>query len=311
MDYKTTRTTYSIREIKRKIEPIEDGCSAREIMSERLFFSSREISRCKQFEDGVMVKRAYETAYSPIWLKDILRAGDILNIKIYEDMDNSGDVIPSDEEIDIVYGGDYRKYYNETVALLEANGNKIMKSRYAKSITAWIYPCEDLVTNNDIAEQSAMDKIGRRIPSYHLIDVWKLLKTEYGDVDIPEEQPVEIHPINTRCPLSQIKNLHDWDAGFDAGFKYWEKGDAERKAGNIEKAIELFDKARYNGYFAPALYTSYAMAYRKLKDLDNEIAILDEAIERYQGEERDSSQNIIDCEKQKAKAIEKLKKQRK
>ena len=217
----------------------------------------------------------------------------------------------SKEEIDIVYGGDYRKYYNETVALLEANGNKIMKSRYAKSITAWIYPCEDLVTNNDIAEQSAMDKIGRRIPSYHLIDVWKLLKTEYGDVDIPEEQPVEIHPINTRCPLSQIKNLHDWDAGFDAGFKYWEKGDAERKAGNIEKAIELFDKARYNGYFAPALYTSYAMAYRKLKDLDNEIAILDEAIERYQGEERDSSQNIIDCEKQKAKAIEKLKKQRK
>ena len=41
MDYKTTRTIYSIREIKRKIEPIEDGCSAREIMSERLFFSSR------------------------------------------------------------------------------------------------------------------------------------------------------------------------------------------------------------------------------------------------------------------------------
>lgn len=53
------------------------------------------------------------------------------------------------------------------------------------------------------------------------------------------------------------------------------------------------------------------MSRMPIKDLDNEIAILDEAIERYKGEERDSSQNIIDCEKQRAKAIEKLKKQRK
>lgn len=217
----------------------------------------------------------------------------------------------SKEEIDTVYGGDYRKYYNETVELLEANGNKIMKSRYAKSITAWIYPCEDLVVNNDIAEQNAINKVGRRIPSYHLIDVWKLLKSEYSSVDIPEKQTVEIHPINARCPLSQIKNLHNWDAGFNAGYKYWEEGDAERKAGNIEKAIKLFDKARYYGYFAPVLYSSYAKAYRKLKDLDNEIAILNEAIERYQSEKSDYSQLVIDCERQKAKAIEKLKRQRK
>lgn len=54
-----------------------------------------------------------------------------------------------------------------------------------------------------------------------------------------------------------------------------------KKKGNIEKAISLFDKARYYGYEAPALYNSYAMAYRKLKDYDNEIAILDEAIKRF------------------------------
>ncbi len=124
MDYKTTRTTYSIREIKRKIEPIEDGCSAREIMSERLFFSSREISRCKQFEDGVMVKRADDVAYSPIWLKDILRAGDTLKIKIYEDMDNSGDVIPSDEEIDIAYE-------DEDLVLVNKPGDKVVHPSYA------------------------------------------------------------------------------------------------------------------------------------------------------------------------------------
>ena len=45
-------------------------------------------------------------------------------------------------------------------------------------------------------------------------------------------------------------------------------------------AIELFDKARLNGYAAPALYNSYAMAYRQLKDYSNEIAILDEGIAR-------------------------------
>ena len=52
------------------------------------------------------------------------------------------------------------------------------------------------------------------------------------------------------------------------------------KNGNLALAIELFDKARLNGYNAPALYTSYALAYRKLKDYDNEIAILDEGISR-------------------------------
>lgn len=124
MDYKTTRTTYSVREIERKIEPKEDGCSAREIMSERLFFSSREISRCKQFEDGVMVKRADGDRYEPIWLKDILRSGDTLKIRIYEDMDNSGDVIPSDEDINIVYE-------DEDLVLVNKPGDKVVHPSYA------------------------------------------------------------------------------------------------------------------------------------------------------------------------------------
>lgn len=215
------------------------------------------------------------------------------------------------DEIKIVYGGDYERYYKEVLILLEANESKLVKSKYAKSVTAWIYPCEDLVTNNDLDRKNAEERIGHVVPSYHLIDVWKLLKTEFGDIEIPAEAPIDIHPINDRCPLSKIKNLNNWEAGFDAGFKYWEKGDDERKAGNIEKAIKLFDKARANGYFAPALYRSYAMAYRKLKDLDNEISILNEGITRYRQEERDSSQIIIDFENQRTKAIEKLKKQNK
>ena len=42
----------------------------------------------------------------------------------------------SREEIDIIYGGNYEKYYTEVVALLEQNGNKILKTKYAKSVTA-------------------------------------------------------------------------------------------------------------------------------------------------------------------------------
>ncbi|MBR0607576.1 tetratricopeptide repeat protein [Bacillus safensis] len=92
---------------------------------------------------------------------------------------------------------------------------------------------------------------------------------------------IEIKPFHNRTPLSEIKNLNNWEKGFDEGMPYWEKGDAERKNGNIEKAISLFDKARYHGYEASALYNSYAMAYRNLKDYDNEIAILDKPIKRF------------------------------
>ena len=110
--------------------------------------------------------------------------------------------------------------------------------------------------------------------------MWKLLKEEFGDIELEPTEEFEINPINNRVPLKDIRNLNDWSKGFDEGHPYWEQGDRERKNRNIEKAIELFDKARYNGYNAPALYNSYAMAYRKLRDYDNEIAILDEAIER-------------------------------
>lgn len=84
--------------------------------------------------------------------------------------------------------------------------------------------------------------------------------------------------------MEKIRNLHNWDKGFDEGYHYWEEGDKERKNGHIKRAIELFDKSRYNGYNAPALYNSYAMVFRELKVYDNEIAILDEAIEQMKSE---------------------------
>lgn len=72
---------------------------------------------------------------------------------------------------------------------------------------------------------------------------------------------VVINAVNNRCPLKDIKNLNNWEKGFQAGFKYWEQGELARKEGNLETALSLYDKARFNGYEAPALYESYAMAY--------------------------------------------------
>ena len=128
---------------------------------------------------------------------------------------------------------------------------------------------------------------------------------------IQEITSIEIHPTHSRVPLSNIRNLNNWEKGFSDGFKYWEEGETERKAGRIEKAIQLFDLARFNGYFFSVLYDSYAKAYRKTKDLDNEIDILNEAIDRYRAQEGDNSQIIIEFSEQKKKALEKLKKRKK
>ena len=104
----------------------------------------------------------------------------------------------------------------------------------------------------------------------------RLLQNEYQNMQVQ----LTINPINSRVPLQDIKSLNNQSKGFDKGIAYWEQGESLRKAESIEAAIKLFDEARYNGYCAPALYESYAMAYHKIKDLDNEIDILNEGIER-------------------------------
>lgn len=208
------------------------------------------------------------------------------------------------KEIDIIYGGNLEKYLSETKKRLLANGNKILKSKYAKSVTAWVYIGDDYVVNYESDQKDALKKLRRNIPTYHLIDVWRLLKEKIGDIDIKEEQEVSINPVHNRVPLEKIRNLNDWSKGFDEGYPFWEEGEKERKNGNIEKAIELFDKARCNGYNAPVLYESYAKAYRKLKDYDNEIAILNEAIERLQSEKKTNNEiTIINFKERKERAI--------
>lgn len=215
------------------------------------------------------------------------------------------------DEITIIYGGQVEKYKDEVMNTLKANGNKILKSKMAKSITAWIYIGTDDVNNYLIDQKKAHEKLGREIPVYHLIDVWKFLKAEINDIaSSNSEAELAINPFHDRVPLQDIKNLHDWSKGFKEGFSYYERGDVERKAGNIDKAIELYDAARYHGYNAPALYNAYAMAYRKVKDYENEITILDEAIERVKAEKSDNEVLVMKYNDRRAKAIELLKKQK-
>ncbi len=100
------------------------------------------------------------------------------------------------------------------------------------------------------------------------------------DEPVITSDDVIINAKHSRVPLSKVRNLGQWERGFDAGYPFWERGEGVRKEGRISEAISLFDQARYNGYEAPALYESYAKAYRQIKDYDNEIEILEEAIER-------------------------------
>lgn len=114
----------SVREIEYIIKTEEDGLTVRGIMVLALKLSSREITRCKQFEDGVMLRDVKDNEFKPVWLKDTVRAGNVLKIKIYEDIDNSGDVIPSDDPINIVYE-------DEDLILLNKPGDMVVHPSYA------------------------------------------------------------------------------------------------------------------------------------------------------------------------------------
>lgn len=184
------------------------------------------------------------------------------------------------DELEIVYGNNVNKYLRETRHYLELNKSRILKTKFAKSVTCWIYPVDDYVLNYENDQGKALEKIGREIPVFHLIDVWKYLRDRYGEINLPERNVDNLIPTYTRIPLNEIKNFNDWERGFDEGFPLYKQGDKERKTGNFDAALNLFDKARAIGYNAPALYNSYAMLFRQLKAYDDEILILREGQSR-------------------------------
>ncbi len=145
----------SVRVIEYLVTASDSGRTVKEVMSGRLGFSVKEITRCKQFDDGIMVMRADSgesgskteseggneseggsgigsgseggngsSLFLPVMVKAHLHEGDLLRIKIYEANENAGEVIPSDADIDIVYE-------DEDVILLNKPGDLVVHPSYA------------------------------------------------------------------------------------------------------------------------------------------------------------------------------------
>ena len=106
------------REIEYTVTESDGRLTAGEIMRERLMLSSREVSRCKLFEDGVMCKG------NPIRVISELEPGEVLTVRLYEDIENSSLIIPSDELIDVVYE-------DEDLILLNKKGDMVVHPSYA------------------------------------------------------------------------------------------------------------------------------------------------------------------------------------
>src|SRR5699024_10684629 len=121
------------------------------------------------------------------------------------------------DDLDVIYDGDIEKYYDETMELLKLNRTRVLKTQYAKSISAWIYIGDEDIYNYEIFQKNAEEKLGRKVPTYHLIDVWKFLKKNYGEVDTESIEQVSINPVHNRAPLTDIKNKSNWEKGYDEG----------------------------------------------------------------------------------------------
>jgi len=106
------------REIDYTVKEADGVVTAGEVMRERLMLSSREVSRCKLFEDGVMCKGI------PVRIITKLIPGDTLTVRLYEDIENSSTIIPSDEPVDIVYE-------DEDLILLNKKGDQVVHPSYA------------------------------------------------------------------------------------------------------------------------------------------------------------------------------------
>ena len=206
------------------------------------------------------------------------------------------DASPSIDFTNRVYGGNYKKYIEELKSLLELNGSVIRSSQYAKSVQSWIYPGFSIRYWYERDQEKAIRLYGHKMPAYHLLDVIRFLKNDNSTIasgfvstsDIISS--IRINPINSRCPLSEIKGYQtikngpiyericQENNGLKLGHPLYEKGLALVKNKKPYDAILLFDQARAVGFFAPTLYDSYFKVYMSLKDYDNAISIMLECI---------------------------------
>ena len=94
-------------------------------------------------------------------------------------------------------------------------------------------------------------------------------------------------------PLEGIDRIDRFDIYFI--------GESYRKAERLDEALALFDKAKEKGYCSPALYESYAKVYRKTKEYEKEISVLEEGIDALTI--RNDPIDLLTVRKEKAEAL--------
>lgn len=109
-----------------------------------------------------------------------------------------------------------------------------------------------------------------------------LISTEYI-LDTLEPSTSVSQPVQKSAYSNPYISCEMSKEDFETAYEFWSDGEEERINGDIKAALRLFDSAREMGYTAPVIYESYAKAYRKLKDYEKEISILDEAISHSSG----------------------------
>lgn len=181
----------------------------------------------------------------------------------------------TDSLVNDLYGNNYEAIYNEMKSKLQSIGTSIRTSRYAKTTKSWIITGNISLYGMQIFRDKIFEKYGIKMPFYHMLDVIDALK----DISYKKQDKIDIlnyktNAINNRCPLENIENLDD----IHAGGEYYFKGQEYLNAGKIEEAISYFDKAREKGNLA--VYYSYLRAFKKIKDYDNELEILQELLKR-------------------------------
>lgn len=93
----------------------------------------------------------------------------------------------------------------------------------------------------------------------------------------------------------------EWDQWLTYSEPLYQKGEDARKAGRFAEALHFYDQAKEaSGVVYPFLFEAYAMAYRKQRDFQNEIRILDEGIARL------GENNCPTLVERKGKAVQKL-----
>ena len=108
---------YSYRDLTYTLHNKDVAMTCGDIMKDRLKLSCREITRCKLFEDSVICDG------KAMLIKDKVLPGQTLRIRIYEDIDNSSEIVPNDIPIDIVYE-------DEDLIVVNKPGNMVVHPSY-------------------------------------------------------------------------------------------------------------------------------------------------------------------------------------